>query len=90
MSPCASLVLPLLYRRCVSATQQQLPADHSVLSEDVTKMGLRSALKSCTRRAIGFLKQEKKPKKKRKLQIQHMTNTHLAHVLNDNQYTSID
>lgn len=70
----------------------QLPAEPAELIADLTtKFKLRSALASVasTRKPIALLKAEK-PKKKRKLNIRHITNTHMAHVLTDNQFTSID
>lgn len=69
----------------------QLPADLGKLAEDVTSMGMRSALAHAKndRRPLGMLKQEK-TKKKRKLNLRHVTNTHLAHLLTGQQFTSID
>jgi hypothetical protein len=69
-----------------------LPSDPGELANEVTKLGMRSALANAdrsSRKAISMMKAEK-VKKKRKLNLRHMTNTHLAHLLVDNQYTSID
>jgi len=53
----------------------------SELISAVTKMGLRSALRNASsqRKSITMVKQER-PKKKRKMQLRHMTRTHLAHL----------
>jgi hypothetical protein len=70
----------------------QLPADIGKLADDVTGMGMRSALAHAKndRRPLGMLKQEK-TKKKRKLNLKHVTNTHLTHLLTQGpQYATID
>lgn len=81
---------------CVAAlrpfTPAQLPGDPQELAAAVGKLGLRSALlnsSTLSRKAATLVKQER-PKKKRKMQLRHMTNTHLSHMLNAQQYTSID
>ena len=86
---CVLLLLPLLLLCWLVCTQ--LPADLRKLADDVTIMGMRSALAHAKndRRPMSMLKQQK-TKKKRKLNLRHMTNTHLAHLLTDAQYTSID
>lgn len=89
---CVLLLLPLPPPPAVLLVcPPQLPADLGKLADDVTGMGMRSALAHAKndRRPLSMLKQEK-TKKKRKLNLRHMTNTHLAHLLTDAQYTSID
>lgn len=69
----------------------QLPEDPQVLIQDVKASGKRSAL-ACARtdrKPLGMLKQEK-TKKKRKLNLKHVTNTHLVQMFVGDQYTSID
>jgi hypothetical protein len=68
----------------------QLPSDPKDLAAGVEKHGMRSALAyaKTDRKPLGMMKQEK-TKKKRKTNLRHMTNTHLAHLL-DGQFTSID
>jgi hypothetical protein len=81
--PCA--VITLLRAR-------QLPSEPAELTADLTgKFKQRSALANVasSRKPIALMKQDR-PKKKRKLNIRHITNVHMAHVLTDNQFTSID
>jgi hypothetical protein len=68
----------------------ELPSDPKDLAAGVEKHGMRSALAyaKTDRKPLGMMKQEK-TKKKRKTNLRHMTNTHLAHLL-DGQFTSID
>eukprot|EP00879_Flechtneria_rotunda_P004507 GHRR01004762.1.p1 GENE.GHRR01004762.1~~GHRR01004762.1.p1 ORF type:complete len:290 (+),score=88.55 GHRR01004762.1:243-1112(+) len=72
----------------------QLPNDPQELMVSLRHMGVRSALASVTsqRRPIALPKAER-VKKKRKMQVRHMTNTHMAHMFTGaaaEQYTSID
>lgn len=72
---------------------RQPPSEPSELIEDLTaKFKLRSAMANLvsSRKPIALMKADK-PKKKRKLNIRHITNVHMAHLLADTaQYTSID
>lgn len=90
--------VPQLHRHSVPSDladlylRADLPSEPAELISDLTtKFKLRSALASVasTRKPIALLKADR-PKKKRKLNIRHITNTHMAHVLTDNQFTSID
>lgn len=58
----------------------------------MTGMSMRSALAMASRdrKAPMTGPKQERPKKKRKLNLRHITNTHMAHMLTDNQYTSID
>lgn len=59
--------------------------------EDVKKAGKRSALAHARtdRKPLGMMKQEK-TRKKRKINLKHVTNTHMAHMFMGDQFTSID
>jgi len=76
---------------CVS----QVPTETHDLIAAVLKANMHSALsntekvQAANKKRLGLLKPEKK-RKQRKLNLKHITNTHMAHLLADNQYTSID
>ena len=71
----------------------QIPADIKDLQAEVSKLaGVRSALAIAARdrKAPMTGPKQERAKKKRKLNMKHITNTHLAHVIADSQFTSID
>eukprot|EP00882_Tetradesmus_deserticola_P005977 GHRQ01006293.1.p1 GENE.GHRQ01006293.1~~GHRQ01006293.1.p1 ORF type:complete len:303 (+),score=132.82 GHRQ01006293.1:72-980(+) len=72
----------------------QLPLDPAELIASLSGLGIRSALASAasSRKPISLVKTER-VKKKRKMNIRHMTNVHMADMLTGadaQQYTSID
>lgn len=72
----------------------QLPLDPAELMASLSGLGMRSALASAvsSRKPISLVKAER-VKKKRKMNIRHMTNVHMADMLTGadaQQYTSID
>lgn len=72
----------------------QLPLDPAELMASLSGLGMRSALASAasSRKPISLVKAER-VKKKRKMNIRHMTNVHMADMLTGadaQKYTSID
>jgi hypothetical protein len=72
----------------------QLPLDPAELISSVKNLGMRSALANAasSRKPISLVKTER-VKKKRKMNIRHMTNVHMADMLTGaeaQKYTSID